>query len=247
MNRFTQGLLIVLVLGAVVLGGFLPALAGNHMDAASRNRCQTAEVRDMDWELDVQASVRERVAAFSKGSSWFDVVGTAEKPEGKEEELRKIFAEAMDDLRTLGLIREEFALDNVDHFFMDQEICYTPLRPHECFLSWRLCMYNENKSSLTLYIDDATGKIFRMDYLSATDPAVNYSGGRPSNSRFLSLVRWYYDGLGEEFQDEYAQCLTVELGEQDTIELVHTWTDETVGEVVNGFHMYPGGYGIFLS
>ena len=108
-------------------------------------------------------------------------------------------------------------------------------------------MYNENKSALTLYIDDVTGKIFRMDYLSSTDPVTTYTGGRPTNKRFLSLVRWYYDGLGEEFQEEYDQCLTVEIGEQDTKELVHTWTDETIGEVTNVFFMYPGGYGISLS
>ncbi len=246
MNRFSQTFLILFVLGAVVLGGFLPALAGSHIDAASRNQCQTAEVQDMDWNLAVQASVRERVAALSKGSSWFDVGGTAEMSQEKEEELREIFAKAVDDLRTLGLMREKFAVDT-GGMNIEQEICYTSFRPQECFLFWRLRLYNENKSSLTLYIDDVTGKIYRMAYISGSDPAVSFGEGRPADSRFRSLVRWYYDGLGEEFKDEYAQCMTEELRGEDMIEFVHTWTDETVGEVVNGFYMFPGGYEISLT
>ena len=191
MSRLKIAIILLLAAIIVVAGALLPMAVGEYLNDQGKNVMQTAPVSNLELKFGEDVSVRERLCAFAKSGYFYEI--HSRDANLTYLDLKQIVEQQVQDMEIAGLVEDE--LDTVD-FGATLQLCYTPLRPDDSYLMWFVEVSGKN-SFLMLFIDDQTGRVFRMDY----DLYVAEEWDNQKQDKHLqALQQVYLMGLGSRFR-----------------------------------------------
>ena len=241
MSRLKIAIILLLAAIIVVAGALLPMVVGEYLNAQGKNVMQTAPVSNLELKFGEDVSVRERLCAFAKSEYFYEI--HSRDANLTYLDLKQIVEQQVQDMEIAGLVEDE--LDTVD-FGATLQLCYTPLRPDDSYLMWFVEVSGKN-SFLMLFIDDQTGRVFRMDY----DLYVAEEWDNQKQDKHLqALQQVYLMGLGSRFREEFVRFegLTEETQYNDYyFETVVRWEDPEFGTMTIAFMISQYSYHISLS
>lgn len=241
MSRLKYTVVLLLAAIIVLVGALLPTAVGKYLDFRGRDVVQTAPVSCPELKFGEDVSVRERLCAFAKSEYFYEI--HSRDANLTYVELKQIVEQQVQDMKIAGLVEDE--LDTVD-FGATLQLCYTPLRPDESYLMWFVEISGKS-SFLMLFIDDQTGRVFRMDY----DLYVAEEWDNQKQDKHLqALQQVYLMGLGSQFREEFVRFegLTEETQYNDYyFETQVRWEDPEFGTMTIAFMISQYSYHISLS
>ncbi len=241
MKKLYTPIVLILALGIVILGAFLPKMAGSWQDSSDKNQEGLAVVSNvqLDTDSDSGTTIRAKLALLGGYQDSIELpVSMASMSEG---DVFRVVQETIEVYQRSGLIPPMQKEIGPRDLTATVSLIRWDTTAGEGTIFWNVSVQIQDRHQLSLVVDDETERILVVSYYDFMAEEGAWQDSAQLDARLIALAEPYLDGLGDEFSEYGAGDVlaNVEQRGERYLHAMLSWGDMRYGETRMEFLVTP--------